>query len=130
MSPLLLLLGRVIYGGFFLFNGLNHFTKKAALVGYAKSKGVPAPEAAVLLTGIMLVAGGLGVILGMFTQWAFALIVVSLLGMTFKMHAFWNAQDAQSKMMDQVQFMKNMALMGSALMLLNLVTPWAYSLSL
>ena len=38
------LIGRVIAGGFFLMNGFNHFAQRNMLIGYAKSKGIPAPR--------------------------------------------------------------------------------------
>jgi uncharacterized membrane protein YphA (DoxX/SURF4 family) len=36
-----LLAGRAIFGGYFLYNGINHFVNRDALVEYARAKGVP-----------------------------------------------------------------------------------------
>ena len=44
----LFLLGRLIFGGFFLYNGANHFLMNATFVQYAAAKGVPMPEVAVM----------------------------------------------------------------------------------
>jgi hypothetical protein len=47
------LAGRVIFGLFFVINGVNHFAMWRAMSGYAASKGVPAPQAAVIITGLL-----------------------------------------------------------------------------
>jgi putative oxidoreductase len=44
------------------------------------------------------------------------------------MHGFWNVTDPNMKMMEMIQFMKDIALMGSALLLLAVPQPWPYSL--
>ena len=46
------------------------------------------------------------------------------------MHNFWTVEDAQMKMNDMINFTKNMALAGAALMLLALPRPWPLSLAL
>jgi hypothetical protein len=43
------------------------------------------------------------------------------------MHAFWQAE-GQVRTMDQIQFMKNLAILGAILMLLAIPTPWPLSL--
>ena len=124
----LFLLGRILFGGYFLFSGLNHFMKFGMLKGYAQSKGVPMPEAAVVVTGILLLLGGLGVVFGIEPTWSALFLVVFLLGVTPKMHAFWAVKDPQQKMSDMINFQKNMALLGAALMMLSVDTPWVYRL--
>lgn len=42
----LVLLGRILLGGFFTYVGLNHLINPAAMAEYAASKGVPLPEVA------------------------------------------------------------------------------------
>src|SRR4051812_27373135 len=53
-----LLAGRAIFGGYFLYNGINHFVNRNALVEHARAKGVAAPGTAVAASGLMLAAGG------------------------------------------------------------------------
>jgi len=125
---ILFLIGRIIFGGFFVMMGLNHFMKRTGMVQYAQSKGVPAPGLAVAFTGLMLLLGGLGVVVGAYTQISLWLIIIFLLGVTFQMHNFWTMNDPQSKMVEMSQFMKNMALLGAALMMLQLAEPWVYLL--
>lgn len=44
------------------------------------------------------------------------------------MHNFWTVKDPQTRMAEMINFMKNMALMGSTLMFLAIETPWPFSL--
>ena len=53
-------IGRIMAGGFFLMNGINHFTKLGMMSGYAKSNGTPVPGLAVGGTGVLLLLGGAG----------------------------------------------------------------------
>ncbi|HEY4739020.1 MAG: DoxX family protein [Candidatus Acidiferrales bacterium] len=122
------LVGRVIVGGYFLMGGLNHFMKLKMMAGYAKSKGTPAAELAVGGTGVLLLLGGVSMLLGYHPTIGAAILVVFLLGVSFGMHNFWAVKDPQAKMNEQVNFMKNMALMGLVLMTLAIGRPWPMSL--
>ena len=99
------------------------------LTGYAASKGVPSPSLAVVGSGLLILLGGLGVLLGVYTQISLWLIIIFLVPVSFKMHNFWTVAEPQAKMMEQVNFMKNMALVGAALMMMLLSEPWVWSLS-
>lgn len=124
----LFLLGRVLYGGFFLFAGFGHFGGLANMAPYAASKGVPFPEFMVVVTGVMLVLGGLSILLGLKPHWGVALLVVFLVPTTFIMHNFWADTDPGMKQVNQIMFLKNTALLGAALMLLMVPRPWPRSL--
>ena len=123
----LFLMGRLIFGGFFLYSGVHHFLDTATLAQYAGAKGVPMPEAAVLLTGALLIVGALSILLGILPRLGLACIILFLVGVTPIMHAFWSVPDPQIRQMDMGNFMKNLALLGGALMMLMIPTPWAYS---
>jgi len=123
----LFLMGRLIFGGFFLYSGVHHFLDTATLAQYAGAKGVPMPEAAVLLTGALLIVGALSILLGILPRLGLACIILFLVGVTPIMHAFWSVPDPQIRQMDMGNFMKNLALVGGALMMLMIPTPWAYS---
>jgi uncharacterized membrane protein YphA (DoxX/SURF4 family) len=126
----LFLVGRIIFGGYFVMSGMNHFTKLGTMSGYAQSKGTPAPAAAVIGTGILLVLGGLSFLLGVEPLLGGALLVIFVIGVSFKIHDFWTVQDPQARMGEVVNFTKNMALLGAILILMSYRTPWPYSLHL
>lgn len=125
---ILFLIGRIIYGGFFLLNGINHFTKSEALRAYAAGKGVKNPAFSVFFSGLLIFVGGLGIILGIYIPIAVAALILFLVSVSFRMHDFWKIQDEQMKVVEMAHFLKNMALAGAALMILNLPQPWVLSL--
>ncbi len=114
----LFIVARVLLGGFFIMNGYNHIVKSKGLIGYAASKKVPQPKAAVLVTGIMLLLGGLGIVFWTNIDVAVLLLSVYLIVTSFVMHAFWAEKDVNVKMMEYVAFTKNIALLGAVLTLL------------
>jgi len=126
LTALALLVGRILYGGYFVMSGWNHFAHRGMLADYAKSKNVPMPKVAVIVSGILLLAGGLGILLGAYIRWAVLAIAVFLVVVTFAMHAYWKDTDPNAKMGNQVNFMKNLALLGAACMLLSIpISSWA-----
>jgi len=124
----LFLFGRILLGGYFIMNGFNHIKNAEMLTGYAQSKGVPMPKVAVLGTSLLLLLGGAGILFGVYIDYAVLLLSIFLVGVTFKMHQFWTIADPMQKMGEQVNFMKNLALLGAVLMLLAIPTPWVISL--
>lgn len=123
------LLSRLILGLYFLFNALNHFTKTNILVEYAKSKNVSKPKFAVLFTGFLLLIGGLSILLGIYIEIGVLALTLFFLPVTFVMHNFWQIQDPQMKIIEMVNFMKNIAIWAGVLLLLFVPQPWIYSLS-
>jgi uncharacterized membrane protein YphA (DoxX/SURF4 family) len=116
------LIGRILLGGYFVYSGYNHFAHLAGNVGYAQSKGVPMPKFAVILTGLMLIVGGLSVLLDIRAVLGAWLLIVFLVGVTFQMHAFWKLPNEMgARMMEQINFNKNLALVGALLMMIALM---------
>jgi len=126
----LFLIGRIIFGGFFIYSGLNHFLGVGMMTNYTKMKGVPLPRAAVIITGLMLTVGGLSMVLGAYPKIGIALLAGFLIPVSILMHNFWKIQDPQLKVADKVNFTKNMALLGAVLMFLAIPTPWPLSVML
>lgn len=94
---------------------------------FAKSKGTPAPKAAVAGTGILLLLGGLSMLLGVSPHIGIILLIIFLLGVSVQIHAFWKVSDPQTRTMEMINFMKNMALIGALLMFLAIPIPWPLS---
>ena len=120
--------GRAIFGGFFVFNGINHLQHSAGMGQYAAAKGVPAAERAVQATGLMLIAGGLSIMAGLKPRQGLAAVVAFLVPVSLQMHRFWEEADAQKRQMEMTQFMKNMALVGAALTLMHNSDSWPASI--
>ncbi len=122
------LVGRLIVGAYYLINAANHILQVKALSGYAQSKGVPTPRIAVLGSGVLLLVGGLSILTGYYPPIGILALVIFFLPVTFIMHAYWKIQDPMMRTIEMVNFMKNLALMGSALMFLAIPQPWPYRL--
>lgn len=112
------LLGRILFGGYFLYNGINHFKQRQVLSQYAGAKKVPAPDVAVILSGALLLAGGGSLLLGVKPKYGALAIAAFLAAVSPTMHDFWRAEDPGQRMNDQTHFGKNMALLGAALALM------------
>src|SRR6266481_2472268 len=91
------LLGRLLFGLLFIMSGPNHFAKQT--IGYAAAQGVPLASLAVPLSGLMALVGGLSIILGYRAKFGAWLIVLFLVPVTF---------------------MKNIAILGGALLITQL----------
>jgi uncharacterized membrane protein YphA (DoxX/SURF4 family) len=124
----LFLVGRAIFGGFFVLSGISHFQHMQNMRQYAASKGVPAAQPAVQVTGLMLLAGGLSVMAGVKPRQGLATLVGFLVPVTLQMHRFWEEQDALKRQAETINFMKNMALVGAALTMMQIREPWPASL--
>ncbi len=120
-------LGRLIFGGFFAYNGINHFLNQKTMSQYASTKGVPAAETVIPATGAMLLAGGASIIAGLKPRQGLAAIIGFLIPVTLQMHRFWEERDPNQRMNELVNFSKNLALLGAALMMLDLDEPWVAS---
>ena len=121
------LIGRILFGGFFLYNGINHLVQRKNMASYTATKGVPAPEAAVAATAVPLIAGGTSLLLGLKPKWGAMALIGFLAGISPIMHDFWRNQDPNEKQNNMAQFMKNMALAGGALALMGVEEPWEAS---
>ncbi|GGL62521.1 DoxX family membrane protein [Halocalculus aciditolerans] len=123
------LLGRLLFGLAMAYMGLNHFRNADTLAGYADANGIPAPRAGVLVSGGMLVLGGLGIVLGVLPVLSAGAIAVFLLVSSFTVHDYWAAPDDQ-KQNERTQFLKNVGLTGAALGFLVVGgQTWAYAVN-
>ena len=127
-SKWVFVVGRVIFGGFFLFSALNHVTHMRMMVEYAETKGVPSPQAAVVVATILLLIGGLSLLFGYLPKVGIVALVAFLIPVTLFMHAFWKDADPQMRASDMANFAKNVALLGGALSLVAIPEPWPVSL--
>lgn len=111
----LVLTGRVLFSLMFLMAITFHF--KAEAVTYARSYGVPMPSILVPVSGILAFLGGLSISLGYKARMGAWFIIVFLIPVTFMMHAFWKETDPMQMNMQMSNFMKNLSMLGGALLI-------------
>src|SRR5580692_6710414 len=116
----ILLAGRFFYSLIFIFAALGHFSQQT--IGYAASQGVPMANILVPFSGIMALVGGLSILLGYKSRWGAVLIILFLIPVTIMMHNFWAVTDPMMKQMQMVMFLKNVSMLGAALMILHFGT--------
>ena len=121
------LIGRILFGGFFLYNGIHHLIERKNMATYTAQKGVPAPEAAVTLAAVPLIIGGSSLLLGVKPKLGALAILGFLAGVSPIMHDFWRNEDPNERNNNMVSFMKNVALAGGALALMGVEEPWEAS---
>jgi putative oxidoreductase len=126
---ILFLIGRILVGVYFIYNAVNHFKNTDALTGYAAARNLPSPRLGTYASGVFILLGGLGVLLGVYTDVAIALLVIFLVTAAFGIHHFWTDTDPMQKMGEQVNFAKNLALAGALLMAL-MIPELPYSITL
>jgi putative oxidoreductase len=132
MGGTVLLIGRVLFSFFFIYSGFNHLTKLSMMSGYAAASGVPAPTVAVLVSGLMLLAGGLSILLGFKPKLGATLLFVFLVPTAFLVHKFWGIADPMLAANQAAHFWKNITLAGAALIIYGLAelypARWPFSL--
>lgn len=112
-----ILVGRVLFALVFLMSSIGHLTQSAAMAEYVRSKGVPAPRAVVLGSGVLLLVAGLMVLLGVWGDLGALLLAVFLIPTAVVMHPFWTRSDPQARVNDMNHFLKDLSLAGGALIL-------------
>ena len=122
------LLGRVLFGGFFIVAGINHFQHLDMMAGFSGAKGVPAPKLLVSVSGLMIILGGVSILLGLRPFFGVVLVTLFLIPVTFWIHNYWNDKDPMTRINNKVNFQKNLALLGAAWMLLSIPRPWPLGL--
>jgi putative oxidoreductase len=110
--------GRALFSAIFLFAALGHFS--SATIAYARGAGVPLAGLAVPASGVLAFVGGLSILLGYHARIGAWMIVLFLVPVTLMMHAFWSVSDPMMARMQQVMFMKNVAMLGGALLITQL----------
>jgi putative oxidoreductase len=113
--PYVALLGRALYAAIFVASSFGHFSQPT--IAYAASQGVPLAPVAVPLSGLVSLAGGLSILLGYRARVGAALIVLFLVPVTLALHAFWRVHDPAAAQLDQIMFMKNLSMLGGALVI-------------
>lgn len=111
------LIGRILYSLIFVLSGFGHFANLGQMAGYAASKGVPLPQVAVIVTGIMILLGGISILVGYKPKIGSLLLLIFLIPTSFIMHNFWAISDPMQSQIQMIMFMKNLSMAGGALLI-------------
>lgn len=114
MTPLFALIGRILLAAVFLVSGFGKIAGFQGLISTIASKGFPAPEFFAAGTVALELIAGAMLVVGWKVRWAALALAAFTLLLSFLFHNFWALPEAQ-KMMQQIQFMKNMGIIGGLL---------------
>lgn len=111
------LIARILYGAIFIGSGVaGHIMQTDDTAGYAEMRGVPQHRMLTQLSGVLIAAGGIGVILGVWTDLAALGVALYSLVSAFMVHHFWT-DEGQMQQIEMTMFMKNLAIAGGGLAL-------------
>lgn len=120
------LIGRILISQLFIYFGFTKIIGFAGTTGYIASKGLSAPQLLTILTIVIELGGGLMILLGWRARTAAAVLFLWMIPVTFLFHNFWS-MEGPAVMANQVNFQKNLALMG-AMFLIYAFGPGRFSL--
>lgn len=106
--------GRLLIAALFIPAGIGKLTGFAGTVGYITSKGLPLPEVGAVIAIVVELGVGLAFLLGWHTKLAALVLAAFTLAATVFFHNFW-ALPAEQVMVQQLMFMKNIAVTGGLL---------------
>ena len=122
--------GRILFSAIFFSSAVAHLTDKGAMAGYAESRGVRPGRPMVLLSGLQILVGAVLVLFGIWIDLGAILLALFLLATAVLMHGFWGEKDPMARQTEIVQFSKDIALCGGALILLYLAWEFGDDLGL
>lgn len=109
------LVGRILLVVMFITSGFGKVTGFEGTVGYITSKHLPMPQVAAIIAILCELGAGILVLIGFKARWAAIVLAIFTVAAGILFHDFWNA-DAASKMMQQINFWKNISIAGGFLM--------------
>ncbi len=105
------LIARILLSAIFVWSGVNKVLDPAGTQQYMAAKGIPLVGLLYLATVVVEVGGGLSVLLGYKARWGAIALALFLIPATLIFHTNFADQ------MQQIAFMKNLALIGGLLMI-------------
>jgi len=110
----LALIGRILIAYLFIPAGIGKLMGFGGTVGYITSAGLPLPEVAAAVAIVIELGLGIALLLGFKTRWTAIVMAIFTVVTALFFHKYWAVPDAM-KMMQQINFNKNMAIAGGLL---------------
>ncbi|MEJ8822206.1 DoxX family protein [Variovorax humicola] len=110
------LVGRILIAYLFIPAGIGKLMGFAGTVGYVASAGLPLPELGAALAIVVELGLGIALLLGYKTRVTALVMAVFTVATALFFHKYWSAPDAM-KMMQQINFNKNIAIAGGLIAL-------------
>ena len=118
----------ILLGAIFIFAGANHVVHWQSAAARMTANGMAMEDvlggggeilvhAMLALAVVLMLAGGLSVVLGVFARFGALMLLAFLIPTTLIFHDFWMlSSDTALQQQEMIHFMKNLGLMGGLLM--------------
>lgn len=107
-------LARVALAVLFLWSGFGKLVNVSGTAGYMKAQGMPMADVLVWVALLTELVAGAMLVLGYKARWAALALILFTAIATPVFHAYWAAPPGQV-VMQQINFMKNIAIIGGLL---------------
>ncbi len=113
---LVLLVGRVLLGGIFVFSGYFKVTAVAAFAASLERRGVPFASVMGVIGAYVEFLGGLAIVLGIELRYTSVLMIGFVIVATLISHRFWELT-GEARGAQQTQFLKNVGIAAGFVLL-------------
>ena len=107
--------GRVLRAAIFVISGFNKLSDFSGTAAFMSEAGLPTSEILLVLTILIEVAGGLMIVLGLYTRQPALILFLFMIPVTAVFHNPWTAGDLAQVQQQMIHFLKNLAIMGGLL---------------
>jgi putative oxidoreductase len=111
------LIGRILLAILFIQSGFGKISGFEGTAGYIASKGLPLAQVLTAIAIVIELGGGLAVLIGWKTRWVALALIAFMIVITPIFHNFWSVP-AAAAMEQQINFMKNVSILGGIFLLL------------
>ena len=116
-DDVIMLLGRVALGAIFVKSGLQKLMALSAFAASLASRGVPQSETWAVIGATVEFVGGILIVTGFRVRPASLLMILFVIVATGISHRYWEYADAAARRAQEIQFFKNLSILGGLLLL-------------
>lgn len=109
-------LARPLLASMFLAGGIDALRNPEARVEAVRDAGLAEPERLVQVNGATMLIGGLALATNRLPRLSSLALAGTLVPTTYVGHAFWKETDPSAKAMQQINFLKNVSMLGGLLL--------------
>ncbi len=118
MSPIRSL-ARPMLAAMYVVDGASALRSPGGRVDAVRAAGLSEPEKLVRVNAATMLAGGLTLATGRLPRLSALALAATLVPTTYVGHAFWSEKDPAAKQGQQMQFLKNLSMLGGLLIAAN-----------
>lgn len=116
-AGIVLLIGRILFIALFLVSAFGHLSKGEMMVGYARSKNMPLAPLGGWPAGLYELVAAVLIAVGIWPDIGAIMLGLYVTIAAFYFHNFWTVDDATQRQTEQLNFFRNVTLLGAAIML-------------